>query len=241
MTGCRGDVGCGEATEIIELVQAREAADEKAGVDGASDALAGGDGGDDGNAGDLTHVLRGQAAALLGDQDDPVRPWAVAGEQRGQSEVTGASEDHVALAALSLGSGGVKAAVDHNSVGCDHVSLGGEREAASDLDDLTVVDGGHAQKGAGLLVGCSHEHDAAVRRRPERERRRQRRRSLTAARPGDHDRATSPDSVVTGDHALTSMNVGCRRGPGRTSPIRPVTPSDLVSRGHRAAAISSST
>jgi len=134
----------------------------------------------------------------------------------------------------------VEPAVDDNGVGCDHLGLDGEREAASDLDDLAVVDGGNAQQGSGLLIGCGYEHDAPVRHCPERERGRHGRRSLTAARTGDHDGARRLRRLVTGDHAVTSMNVGCRRGTGRASPTRPVAPSDLMSGGHRAAAISSS-
>jgi hypothetical protein len=224
--------------EVVEFVEAGEAGDEEAGVDGASDALAGGDGGDDGHAGDLAHVLGGEAAAVLGDQDDPVRTRAGAGEQRGQSEVAGPSEDDVGLAYVGRRAHGVAPAVDDNGV--RDVRLGGERESTRHVDDLAVVDGGNAQQGSGLLIGCGHEHDAPVRRCPERERGRHGRRSLTAARTGDHDGASRLRRLVTGDHAVTSMNVGCRRGTGRASPTRPVAPSDLMSGGHRAAAISSS-
>lgn len=234
--------GCGEAAEIIELVQAGEAGDEQAGVDRSSDTRTGGDRGDDGHAGGLTHVLGGEAAAFLGDHDDPVGPRSAAGEQRRQSEVAGPSQDDVGLEDLAprLGVGGVEPAVDHNGVGLDHVRLGGEGESAVDLDDLAVVDRGYAQKAGDLLIGCGDEHDPAVRGRPERERRCHGRGSLAATRPSDHDRTSRLPRLVAGDHAVTSVNVGCRRGTGRTSPTRPVAPSDLMNGGHRVPAISSS-
>jgi hypothetical protein len=178
---------CGEAAEIVELVQAGEAADEHAGVDRAGDARAGSDGGDDGEPGHLAHIPGGQAPAFLGDQDDPVGAFGVAGEQRGQGDVAGASQHDVRLAATEHPAGTEQAAIDDLGVGAGDHRRRRQRDARGHVDGFAALDGGHAQEHGDALARCGGERDGPMRCCVQGEGHGDGRRPLTAACAGDHD------------------------------------------------------
>lgn len=69
-----------------------EAAQEEAGVDGASDLGAGVDRGDDGESEHVGHVRCGEGPLRLGDDDDPVEPRHAGGQDAGEGDVAGAPE-----------------------------------------------------------------------------------------------------------------------------------------------------
>lgn len=64
----------GQRPEGCEVVEAGQAAEEEAGVDGASDLGAGVDRGDDGESEHVCHVRRCEGPLRLRDDDDPVEP-----------------------------------------------------------------------------------------------------------------------------------------------------------------------
>lgn len=141
-----------------EFAQAGDAAGEEAGVDRASDPWGRLDGGHDGQPGDLAHVPGREAAPFLGDEDDPVDRACARGQQRGQREVAGASEDDVALGVLVAepwAGVGVQTTVDDDRVGSGDRRWFCQGEVSSHGDRLGILDGREAEQGRSALVqGC---------------------------------------------------------------------------------------
>ncbi len=89
----------GQGPERCEIIEADEAAEEEAGVDGASDLGAGVDRGDDGEAEHIGHVRRRERPLRLGDDDDPVEPRHAGRQHAGEGDVAGPPEHQVVPAA----------------------------------------------------------------------------------------------------------------------------------------------
>ncbi|MEN3271323.1 MAG: hypothetical protein V7636_84 [Actinomycetota bacterium] len=230
---CAWRIGDGDRTEFGELAETGDAADEEAGVDRSGHPRAGGHGGDDRKAGHLAHVPRSQAAALLGHEDDSVRSPRPRVEHRVHGEVAGATENDVRLA---LGDGVVVAqatAVDHDDLGRDHCWGRHKRDGGRDGDGGSSVGPWDAeQRARGLVAG--HERYLSASGGVQRDGGSDGRGSLTAPRPGDHDRPNIRPlhSLVTGDQAEIRMRCNGRRGDGWASPTQPITPSGLLAAGH---------
>jgi len=228
--------GVGDGAQLVELVQAGEAADEEAGVDRPCHPTAGGDSGDDGDGGDLVHVPGGEAASPLRHQDDAVGPGGAAGHQRGQGEVAGAPEHDVALGSGERRRASQPPAVHDHGAGADGGRRCGEREPTGHLSGCTRLDGWETEKGGRRLRRPCHESDISGGCCVQREDGGDRGGALAATCPGDDDHPGTAAVMVTGDHPLTRLNMAGRRGTGRASPTRPDTPTGLVGGGHRAAA-----
>lgn len=223
-----------------EFAEARDAGWKQAGVDSAGDPWGGIDHRDDGQAGDLDYVPGRQAASLLGDEDDPVRALGAGPEQPAHGEIAGSSEHDVVLTPEELGLASEHSAVDNDGVGARDGRRHDEVERPVHLGDLAHAGRWQAEDLRRALVGRSDEGRRAPHCGVKSEAGRNGRRALAASSAGDQDRPGRRLRLVTGDRAVTCTNVRGRRGAGRASPTRPVTPSGLAGGGHRPAATISS-
>ena len=122
----------GQGPEGCDVVEAGEAAEKEAGVDGASDLGAGVDCGDDGESEHVGHVRCGEGPLRLGDDDDPVEPRHAGGQNAGEGDVAGAPEHQVVPVATRPADGLLcqPPGVDHDAVirrRLRHVSRDGQR------------------------------------------------------------------------------------------------------------------
>ena len=211
----------GERVQLAEFAQAGDATREEAGVDGPGDPWRCLDGGEHRKIRDLAHVPRREAAAFLGDEDDPVWPRPAVGQQRGEGEVARAPEHDVCLGAF-IGEPVVEAAVlsaiDDDRGGRQRRGRCDEHEVRGDFDRLASLDGWHTQECGCALMRRRDEHGVAV--------------ACGMEGQSGGDRRGALAASCAGDHALTWMDVRGRRGAGRASPTRPVTPSGLMGGGH---------
>ncbi len=228
--------------QLGELAQSGDAARQEAGVDGPGDPWGGVDDGDDGrpvtSATSLALRLRPSSATRMipsGRRALSRAAWP--------GQVAGPPEDHVVLAVLldqPLAAAMVQPAVDDERLGPQDGRRRCEREMSGQLDAFASLDGWVTEHGGGSLLRRRGQDGVARLCGVQGEGGGHRRRPLAAPGAGDRNRPGVIRGLATGDHPGTGSNILRRRGAGRASPTRPVTPSGLRASDHRPAVAASS-